>query len=370
VVEPRTRTEERVRELWTRSLKVAEASVHDDFFACGGNSLIAVALVNRINREFGCSLPLQVLFESPTIADLALALDDEDGDPRSRLVRLQRSGAGRPVFCWPGLGGYTMNLRPLAGQLDLDRPFYGIQAYGINDGEAPYPTIREMAAEDVKLIRQAQPEGPYTLWGYSFGARVAFESAYQLERAGERVEQLFLIAPGSPELDGRVASGADAPAGYGNPAYLTILFSVFAGRIDGPALDDCLRQVRDEDGFVSFVRKRIRDLDAGLVRRICAVVRETYSFRYSFRELAERRISAPVTIFKAVGDDYSFVENSSGYSAKAPVVVKLQADHYSMLKSPDVGELAESIRRRLWAEELRAADPFEPAVVAASNEGE
>jgi len=370
VVGPRTRTEERVRELWTRSLKVTEASVHDDFFACGGNSLIAVSLVNRINREFGCSLPLQVLFESPTIADLAVAVDDEHGDPSSRLVRPQRRGAGRPVFCWPGLGGYTMNLRPLAGQLDLDRPFYGVQAYGINDGEAPCPTIRQMAAEDVKLIRQAQPEGPYTLWGYSFGARVAFESAYQLEQAGERVEHLFLIAPGSPELDGRVGSGADAPAGYGNPAYLTILFSVFAGRIDGPALDDCLRQVRDEDGFVSFVRKRIRDLDAGLVRRICAVVRETYSFRYSFRELAERRISAPVTIFKAVGDDYSFVENSSGYSAKAPVVVKLQADHYSMLKSPDVGELAESIRRRLWAEELRAADPFEPAVVAASNEGE
>src|SRR4029450_12702493 len=104
------------------------------------------------------------------------------------------------VYCWPGLGGYPMNLRLLADRIGIDRPVYGVQAYGINPGETPYPSIKEMAAEDLRAITRIQPDGPYPLWGYSFGARVAFETAYQLERAGHTVENLFLIAPGSPHL--------------------------------------------------------------------------------------------------------------------------------------------------------------------------
>ena len=363
VVAPRTPTEERVRDIWAKALRRDVVSVRDDFFESGGNSLVAVALINRIKREFGTALPLQVLFEYPRIEVLASAIDRGDAAPANRLVPLEPNGAGAPVYCWPGLGGYTMNLRLLAGRLDVGRPFHGVLAYGINEGETPYPTISAMAAADVELIRAQQPDGPYTLWGYSFGARVAFEAAYQLEQTGERVRDLFLIAPGSPRLDIEHAGAA----GYGNPAYLTILFSVFAGGITDPALDDCLRQVTDEDGFVAFIRKRVRNLEAGLIRRIVRIVRETYSFQYTFRELAERRISAPITIFKASGDDYSFIENSSGYSAKAPVVVKLQADHYSLLKYPDVDELAETIRRRLWADELQH---LEPVIAATVNEGD
>lgn len=99
----------------------------------------------------------------------------------SRLVPLHAGGGGAPVFCWPGLGGYPMNLRLLAREANLGRPVTGVQAHGINPGEVPYGTIREMAMADVSEIRRVQPSGPYTLWGYSFGARVAFEAAWQLE---------------------------------------------------------------------------------------------------------------------------------------------------------------------------------------------
>ena len=51
-----------------------------------------------------------------------------------------------------------------------------------------------------------------------------------------------------------------------------------------------------------------------------------------------------MTIFKAAGDDYSFIENSSGYSAAPPRVVPLTGDHYSVLKEHGVGELADAIR--------------------------
>ncbi|SDU70443.1 thioesterase domain-containing protein [Amycolatopsis keratiniphila] len=323
-----------------KALNYDDVSARDDFFAAGGNSLTAVSLVNRINREYGTRLPLQVVFECPKLADLAARIGEDSAGPSSRLVPLA-TGEGRPVFCWPGLGGYPMNLRSLASESGLGRPFYGVQAHGINAGETPYATVEEMAKADVAEIRRVQPEGPYTLWGYSFGARVAFETAWQLEQQGQRVTDLLLICPGNPEVGGeRVAS-------YANPAYLTILLSVFLGSISGPETVACRETVRDEDGFVAFVAKLLPALGEQLIRRIVRIVEETYEFDYTFRELARRRIVARVTLFKADGDDYSFVENSSGYSATPPEVVTLEGDHYSVLKENGVAELVTAIRARL-----------------------
>ncbi|MFJ8910034.1 amino acid adenylation domain-containing protein [Amycolatopsis sp. NPDC102389] len=340
-VAPSTSHERWLAGVWGKALNYDDVSARDDFFAAGGNSLTAVSLVNRINREYGTRLPLQVVFECPQLSELAARIG-EDAAPSSRLVPLA-TGGGLPVFCWPGLGGYPMNLRSLASESGLGRPFYGVQAHGINDGETPYATVEEMAEADVAEIRRVQPEGPYTLWGYSFGARVAFETAWRLERQGQRVADLLLICPGNPEVGG----GGERVASYTNPAYLTILLSVFLGSISGPEPVACRETVRDEDGFVAFVAKLLPTLGEQLIRRIVRIVEETYEFDYTFRELARRRIAARVTLFKADGDDYSFVENSSGYSATPPEVVTLEGDHYSVLKENGVAELVSAIRARL-----------------------
>jgi amino acid adenylation domain-containing protein len=346
-VAPATPAEQRLAEAWGKALKYEHVSMADEFFSSGGNSLIAVSLVNRINREFGTNLPLQAVFEHPKLADLASRIEDDSPQVSSRLVLLHDAGEAAPVFCWPGLGGYPMNLRTLAREAGLGGRFYGVQARGVNAGEVPHPTIRKMAAADVAEIRRVQPTGPYALWGYSFGARVAFEAAWQLEQSGEQVANLLLICPGNPkvreadgERHGRVAS-------YGNPANLTILFSVFTGSTSGPELARCLELVRDEDGFASFVHGLLPTLDEPTIRRITRIVGETYEFEYSFRELAQRHLTAPVTIFKASGDDYSFIEGSSGYCAEPPTVVELAGDHYSVLKEPGVAELVSAIRARL-----------------------
>ncbi|MCD9145057.1 amino acid adenylation domain-containing protein [Streptomyces albireticuli] len=366
---PRTGTERRIAELWRKALKLREVSVHDDFFAVGGNSLIAVGLVRRLNQEFGgARLPLQILFGAPTVEELARHVDAagragrEDvpgamgrggsagGDTGgvTRLVRLRAGGAGRPVFCWPGLGGYTMNLRLLATRTALGRPVYGVQAHGINEGEVPYGTVGEMAAADVEEITGLQPEGPYTLWGYSFGARVAFETAHLLEGAGQRVDHLFLIAPGSPRVRASHRAGERRTGTpWEDPAFVTVLYSVFAGRTTGPALAECLRATRDEETFTAFISQRFTDLDTETVRRVTSIARQTHSFRYTFDELTRRRISAPVTIFKADRDDYSFIENTTGYAARTPTVVNLRADHYGLLKNPGIDELVRAVRHRL-----------------------
>ncbi|GAA3747374.1 hypothetical protein GCM10022402_28450 [Salinactinospora qingdaonensis] len=344
-VAPSTPSERWLAHEWGKALKYDSVSIEDEFFSAGGNSLIAASLVNKINREFGTQLPLQVVFESPKLADLAARIDNDTNEPSSRLVPLNNRDSGKsPIFCWPGLGGYPMNLRLLAREAGGDRPFYGVQAHGVNAGETPYATIREMATADVAEIRRRQPTGPYTLWGYSFGARVAFETAWQLEQLGEEVTDLLLICPGNPKVPGAEEHRQRRVASYDNPTYVTILFSVFAGTVSGATLRECLQATHDENSFVSFVHGCYPELSEELIRRITRIVSETYEFEYTFRELAERHLNAPVTIFKATGDDYSFIEGHSGYSAVPPTIVNLSNDHYSVLKEEGVAELASAIR--------------------------
>ncbi|WP_038902381.1 amino acid adenylation domain-containing protein [Dickeya dadantii] len=344
IVAPRNPLEHQVMAIWQAKLKREEMSVDDNFFESGGNSLIAVSLINELNATLNASLPLQVLFQAPTVEKLAAWLSRARQEPVSRLVQLQPKGRQAPIYCWPGLGGYCMNLRLLARQLGAERPFFGIQAHGINPDETPYATIGEMTARDIELIRQHQPHGPYTLWGYSFGARVAFETAWQLELAGEVVENLYLLAPGSPKLRDERVAAMNRKADFDNPGYLTILFSVFIGSITDPELERCLETVRDEGSFVAFITGLNPALDDGLVRRITRIVAQTFEFTYTFSELQQRQLNAPVTIIKAQGDDYSFIENHGGFSAQPPTVLELMADHYSMLKAPGIDELTSVIQ--------------------------
>ncbi|MER5200593.1 amino acid adenylation domain-containing protein [Streptomyces sp. NPDC002755] len=344
VVPPRTPTEEAIAALWRKVLRQERVSIRDNFFAAGGHSLTAVNLVGRINRELGSSLPLQVLFDAPTIAQLARRVDREPSTALPRLARLRAGDGGRPVFCWPGLGGYPMSLRLLAGRLELDRPFLGVQAYGINAGEIAYPTFDEMVAKDIELLRQVQPVGPYTLWGYSFGARVAFEAAHQLERAGERVDEVILIAPGKPPVAVRDESPTEAAVSFTDSTFLSILYSVFAGNLEQTAVDACLAATHDEDSFIAFVCGRFEHLDRELVRRIVGVVRQTFLFEYAPHELAERSIAAPITVFRADGDQNSFVDSGHPLSSTSLGSSRLRADHYELLRTGGIAELVTAIQ--------------------------
>ncbi|MVA27282.1 hypothetical protein V6582_00350 (plasmid) [Agrobacterium vitis] len=53
-----------------------------------------------------------------------------------------------------------------------------------------------------------------------------------------------------------------------------------------------------------------------MAARIIGIVRTTYQFEYTFAELLGRRINAPMTVIKAKGDDYSFLEQATGVAAR------------------------------------------------------
>jgi amino acid adenylation domain-containing protein len=127
--------------------------------------------------------------------DVAASLGYERPEPErpSPVVRLQAGGPGRPFFCAHAVGGHVFDYAGLARELAPDRPFYGLQSLGL-DGGAPQTTVEEMAATYLEEILKVQPEGPWLLGGWSFGALLAWEMAWRLRRQ-EREVDLALIDP-------------------------------------------------------------------------------------------------------------------------------------------------------------------------------
>jgi amino acid adenylation domain-containing protein len=72
---PRNALEARLVALWEEILAVPAPGVHDDFFALGGTSLHATAVVGRLQPVFGDTITITMLFEAPTVAGLAARLD-------------------------------------------------------------------------------------------------------------------------------------------------------------------------------------------------------------------------------------------------------------------------------------------------------
>jgi amino acid adenylation domain-containing protein len=73
--QPRTPTEEVVAAIWTEVLNIEHVSATDNFFERGGHSLLATRVISQIRRVFQIDLPLLIIFEKPTIIDLAEAID-------------------------------------------------------------------------------------------------------------------------------------------------------------------------------------------------------------------------------------------------------------------------------------------------------
>ncbi|MFP5285671.1 MAG: non-ribosomal peptide synthetase, partial [Thermoanaerobaculia bacterium] len=74
-VEPRTPTEARMARLWEEVLGVSPVGLGDELFALGGDSLLALRLLDAIERDLGRRLPLGALFQEATVEKLAALVD-------------------------------------------------------------------------------------------------------------------------------------------------------------------------------------------------------------------------------------------------------------------------------------------------------
>ncbi|WP_157762223.1 non-ribosomal peptide synthetase [Nocardia yamanashiensis] len=83
---PRTASEQAVAEVLAAVLGLERVGVHDDFFALGGNSLLATQVAGRLGAALDTHVPVRTLFESPGVAALARAVEPQAGRGRKALT--------------------------------------------------------------------------------------------------------------------------------------------------------------------------------------------------------------------------------------------------------------------------------------------
>ena len=83
-VSPRTPTEQRLVALWARLFGTGPPSVTAHFFNdLGGHSLLATQMMSRVRTEWAIEMPLRLIFEGPTIVELALAINSAPANAQS-----------------------------------------------------------------------------------------------------------------------------------------------------------------------------------------------------------------------------------------------------------------------------------------------
>jgi malonyl CoA-acyl carrier protein transacylase len=199
-VAPRNEVEETIAKIWQKLLGIKQIGIHDNYFDLGGTSVLAVRLFAQIEKIFGKKMPLGILFDHPTVGELAIAVAERDFSASwSSLVRIQAGGTKPPFFCVHSADANVLEYLELAKLLGNDQPFYVLQPPGLDGSKKESPAVEGMAADYIKEIRKVQPKGPYYIGGYCLGGLVAFEMAQQLVAEGERVPLLALVSSPTPE---------------------------------------------------------------------------------------------------------------------------------------------------------------------------
>lgn len=199
-------TEERMLNLWRKELDDPGLGANDDYFECGGDSMLAVRLLGEIRKEFGVSVPVSGLASHPTVTSLIgfMGLSDSGKDRGDSvaseaktdhiipLVHLPAKGKA-PLYCFHAEEGGVMCYRSLASRLPDHRAVYGVESRRLHhDDRDGIADIETLAREHWEAIRTHQPEGPYAFAGYSFGALLAYSVAQMAESEGADVEGLIL----------------------------------------------------------------------------------------------------------------------------------------------------------------------------------
>jgi phthiocerol/phenolphthiocerol synthesis type-I polyketide synthase E len=310
-----------LEQLWCTTLGVTSVSAADDFFALGGESLMAIHLIGRVREHAGTRIAVADFLRHPTFgAMVALAEPPRPGSGTTvngadGLVVLREGARGRPVFFAADAMGTASSYLELASLIEGGRPIYGLEPVG---GAAAPARVEHVAEQHLEAVRSVQPQGPYTLAGWSYGAVVAHEMARRLMAAGETVDVLLCI-------DGVVRSRGDGPLGT-DPAILVDAVRLMLGTLVGV-------------GPVGALLRRAPELRP--------------SFRKSARALLRYRpgpVLCPMVLFAAGAPDPAAREalrHSLAGLYRSVEVRPADGDHWSMLSRPHVGGLAAELSARL-----------------------
>lgn len=317
-------------------------SRYDSFFEVGGNSLLAVRLIGLIEEQWGACLSMADLVAAQSPRELALAISSAPGGARAAyLCAIQPAGANVPLYGLHVIGENGCFYRPLSDRLGPDQPVFGL-AVTRPDEFTPTDVV-DIAAVYVDEIQRHRPDGPIAVAGVSLAGFVAFEVAQQLSAAGRDVVLTVLLDSAGPGGQRSVRFAARVAI------HLRRLrqgrWSSFR-RLASHASESA-RQLS------WTARLRVQKLMGRPTPESLWVHRFVMANVAAVEHYRPTPSSSPLLIVHAADeefDDPEAVRAGLGwgpYAAAGMQVVDVSGDHMSMLEEPNVGDLAEVIRRSL-----------------------
>ncbi|MBR8831153.1 MAG: amino acid adenylation domain-containing protein, partial [Chlorogloea purpurea SAG 13.99] len=381
-VAPRDEWELRLREIWENLLQVKPISIHDDFFSLGGNSLLALRLLARLEKVFQSEISLKALFQLSTIEQLAITLRSgeearlESSDrtqsllsnspglslnerrgllastitrkrvlDTSSLIMLERSGDGEsrpPLF-------FVYLIGELGKHFAESQRVYNLTVWC--QIETPKTFIQALANHYVEEIRKIQPSGPYVIGGYCFGGLVALEIAQQLQCQGQTVSLLILIETPNQDYFYNRRRGALRRLGYNNFLQLKYNYRVF-NRLEIAEKYNWLRQkIKNLFGSKYDTGKNNYQREEKLDKQDYSDDKILASMQLATVNYKPKSYWGDVAlIFGSEGSIYSPLFPWAGWGKifKGKVSLELiPGTHTSILKDPDVKLLGEVLEKLL-----------------------
>jgi len=256
--------------------------------------------------------------------------------------------ASAPIICVPGAGDNVTRFVQFANVLAGSWQIYALQPRGIDGLQTPHSTVEAASAAYLDEIQKLQPDGRVHLIGHSFGGLIALEIASRLEQYGRPVASLTLIDSMEPRQHRR----AYEEYTFGE---VMVRFCELLDLSLGFPLStepDVLREQTFEEGAETIHREMVRvgalprasssNMLWGPLRTFAAALRTNYLPRRSYPN-AVHLVLASDTKLNAEENDQEQVETAERWTQWIPNkrTWVTEADHFSMLKLPEVQELGE-----------------------------
>ena len=316
--------------IWRRMLEVSSVGLKDDFFALGGDSLMAIRSITEFEEATGVRIDLGAFMRAPTIAGVSAHVAAGAEATASAVVPLQHLGAGAPMFCLLGVGIY----RHFAVNLGPHQPVYGVYTSEENALSGGVDTIRggaidKLASAYVEILKAELEEPRLQLAGLSMGGVVAMEVARRMCAQGYAVERVVLfdtILPDGYRKDWWT---------YLRSAPRALLQRVWGDR--SAAADEA--PIQPEAIAAQQQRRNFRDL----------IQRELLAWSRSFR-------APPVPVHLCRATDTSswghhmIFDRDYGWGSLVGEHLRVlfsEGDHTSLLQPPNVEELTAQLRKQI-----------------------
>jgi amino acid adenylation domain-containing protein len=172
-VAPEGAVEQILAGVWEEVLGRERVGAHEDFFALGGHSLLATQVVSRLRALFQVELPVRRLFEAPTVAALARAVEEARSEAAGRQ--------GPPIVAAPSEGGHPLSFAQqrlwFLDQLEPGRALYNVPWAARLTGELGAREVALLRRTLAEVVRRHEglrtrfvsgPEGPLQVVAASF----------------------------------------------------------------------------------------------------------------------------------------------------------------------------------------------------------